>query len=325
MIYGKIDRYLLIALVAIGLVCLYFLFTNHKKGNDRDNLLVAMARKLGATEPDDVDPEEKKQSQNSASEAAPTEEEEVQITNISDKLCFSKALTQEETEFQKRFPQEIQEELMISRQVLGILINKFMAGVKEFDNFEKEFYEANKEEIDTIIHNRKVMDSLITKLIEGKTDFTAEELQCQQNYPQYIEQALAQIRNAPGTVQPPAAFAAPVELPAGPGAYQPPIVDPPAPLTGANPPLAAGERLKMVLSFFDDKRPKTITELAQLYAGTTQTKLHTGNMSIIFGKLVEEGKLMCTKAGKDKKIYHGPPEWFEKKALKKEFKDNIKS
>lgn len=322
--YGKIDRYLLIALVAIGLVCLYFLFTNHKKGNDRDNLLLAMARKLGASEPDGSEQFEKQleeKFQKVATKAAPTEEEEAGITNIADKLCFSKALTQEEAQFQKRFSYEIQEELITSRKTLGILINKFMAGASEFDQFEKDFYEANKEEIDTIVHNRKVLDSVVRKIVEGRNDFTEEELQCQQNYPQYIEQALAHIRQAaPAASQPHAAFTDQADPPADPAADPPPASGPPASMKGANPPMAADERLRIILSLFQDKIPKTVTEITELYSKATGTKPHSGNRSLDLGKLVDEGKLKCAKAGKDKKVYHGLPQWFEGNKLKPEYK-----
>ena len=322
--YGKLDRYLLIALVAIGLIALYFLFTNHKKGNDRDNLLVAMARKLGANDFDGSEPEEKKQSQKTEAKAAPTEEEEVQITNIADKLCFSKALTQEEAQFQKRFQQEILDELNTSRKVLGILINKFMSGVKEFDTFEQEFYTANQQEIDTIVHSRKVLDSVVSKIIEGRDDFTAEELQSQQTYPQYIEHALAQIKAANPNVKTPAAFTDQSNPPGAPAGPQLPAADSDPSLTKANPPMAAGERLKLILSFFEDKIPKNITQIANLYAQETKTKAHTGNISTTVGTLVEEGKLMCVKAGKNNKVYHGPPQWFDKKRMKEEYLKNIK-
>ena len=292
--YGKIDRYLLIAVVIIGLACLYFLFTGNKKDNDRDSLLLQMARKLGASDFMEEEYPEKKSQGKQQSRPEPTEEEEeVYITSIADKLCFSKPLDAQELEFQKRFSKEINDELANSKKVLAILVNKFMTDVKEFDTFEKEFYEANKEEIDQIINNHKLRDSVIQKLLDGKNDFTAEELQFQQTYASYIEQELAKRKQ------------------------------PPVSLQGANPPMAADQRLKVILSLFEDKVPKTVTQITELYAELTSTKPHTGNRSVDLGKMVDDGLLKCTKAGKDKKVYHGPPDWFEGKLLKEEYKQNI--
>lgn len=290
--YGKLDRYLLIALVIIGIACLYFLFTGSKKDNDRDSLLLQMARKLGAS-----DSIPKPAPENTRKEPDPepeppyvlNEEEEAYITSIADKICFSKPLDANEQEFYKDFSKEIDSELENSRKVLSILINKFLTGVREFDEFEKEFYEANKEEIDTIVNNRKMLESIIQKLMDGKTEFNDDELQFQANYANVIEKELAKRKETE-------------EVKAG-----------------SNPPLAPDARLKLILSLFEDNKPKTITELAKLYAEKTSTKPHTGNMSNIFGRLVDDGKLMCTKAGKDKKVYHGLPQWFDGKKLKPEY------
>lgn len=288
MIYGKLDRYLLIAAVIILVGCACLLFMSFRKDQDRDNLLVAMAKKLGASGPDEEGQSETKVA--SKKEAPkPTEEEEGYITHIADKLCFSKPLDANEKEFQQRFGKEINDELINSRKVLGILINKFSTGVKEFDDFEKEFYEANKEEIDHIINNKRMMDSIVQKLIDGKTDFSPEELQFQQTYGQYIEIELQKRKQPPSE-----------------------------PLKGANPPMAADERLKVILGLFTDNIPKTVTEITEQYAKITSTAAHKGNRSIDLGKLVDDGKLKCEKIGK--KVYHGPPEWFQGKNLKTQYR-----
>lgn len=300
--YGKIDRYLLIAILIIGAICLYFLFKNNKDMGGQSSLLIAMAEKLNAGMP--LEEEIKDKIKNKpVKHLKPTEEEEYQITAIADKLCFSKPLDPEEVEFQKLFPKEIQEELEVSQKTLGILIYKFLNGVKEFDAKEQEFYEVNKEEIDQIIQNKILFDSIIKKMTEGRNDFTEQELQFQQIYGAHIEAELSRIKQQ----------------------SQPPAYNS-QDLKGANPPTSADQRLKTILSFFEDNIPKTVTELANMYATATGTKPHTSNRSGDIGKLVDEGKLMCTKpTGKNGKIYHGLPNWFDGKNLKSEYKNNIPS
>lgn len=245
-----------------------------------------------------IDASEKKQEQVKQNPQK-TEEEQYQIEAIADKICFGKELNEEEKKFQKKFNNDINIELKRSQTILGNILNKFLSGAKDFDEFEKEFYEFYQADIDTIIQNRKCFDSVIKKLTEGITEFTAEELQCQQNYPKEIEAVLAKIQKEKEK-----------------GSQG---------LSKANPPLAAGERLKIILSMFDDGIPKTVTELAQLYADKTKTKVNPGNVSTIFGKLVDDKKLLCQKIGKNNKIYHGLPEWFEKGKLKPEYKQKITS
>lgn len=292
--YGKLDRYLIIAILVCVVACLYFLFTNKKDTNDQNNLLLAMAEKLRVG---DVDSSENKQQVQQAPQK--TEEEQYQIEAIADKICFGKELNDEEKKFQKKFNNDINIELKRSQTILGNILNKFLSGSKDFDEFEKEFYEFYQADIDTIVQNRKCFDSVIKKLTEGITEFTAEELQCQQNYPKEIEAVLAKIQKEKEK-----------------GSQG---------LSKANPPLAAGERLKIILAMFDDGIPKTVTELAQLYADKTKTKVNPGNVSTIFGKLVDDKKLLCQKIGKNNKIYHGLPEWFEKGKLKPEYKQKITS
>ena len=294
MIFGKIDRYLLIAILIVGLIALYFLFTNKKETGDQSNLLLAMAQKLGSVHSPQEAQLEKELVEKIEERYKPTEEEEDQITNIADKICFSKDLSQEEEQFKQQFGQEIASELEISRKVVEILINKFLTGVKEFDDFEKEFYEANKDDIDQIVTSRMILDSIIKKLVAGNTDFTEIELEYRENYAQYIEQQLSRIKKSTPSFK------------------------------GANPPSAADDRLKLILSFFDDGKAKSITDLAKLYAEAMGTKPHTGNASMIFGKLVDDGKLKCTrKKDSTGRIYHGLPGWFEKDNLKPEHKPII--
>lgn len=101
-----------------------------------------------------------------------------------------------------------------------------------------------------------------------------------------------------------------------------------AAIKGANPPLAADERLKIILSLFEDEIPKTNTQLAQLYSIKTGTPVSVG-ISNVFGRL--EGKQLLyqelntpSKDGrKHPKKYYGLPEWFDGKKLKPEYKNKV--
>lgn len=298
--FGKIDRYLLIAILAVGLVCLYFLFVNKKDTNDQSNLLVAMAKKLHADIPEkhqeEADKEEdEEENKPEATETSLTDEDQQQILTIADKLCFGVELDEDEKQFHKAFPEEISKELKNSRHILSIITDKFLKGEKEFTEFEQEYYAVNQEYIDEIVHTKKLLASVINKITIGNTDFTVEEMQVQKNYPAQIEQELAIIQKEKDKFK------------------------------GGNPPMVAGERLKIILGFFEDGVPKTVTDLANLYAEKTGTKVNKGNMSTIFGKLVKDHQLICIKAGKDNKIYHGLPEWFNGSKLKPEYKQKITS
>lgn len=295
MMFGKIDRYLLIAILIVALVAVYFLFTNKKDTNDQSNLLLAMAEKLGSLPAKTTTTKPQKEKVHEpVKEIEPTEEEWNGIVAVSDKLCFGKPLNDEEDNVLHNFKPFIDRELSNSKKALAIIINKFLTGITEFDDFEKEFYTANQEDIDTIVQNKKYFDSIVKKINDRTDDLSEEELQYKNTYNTEIERELDRINNK--------------------GA-----------LKGANPPLAAGERLRTILAFFDDGIPRTVTELANLYAEKTNTKVSRGNMSTLFGKLTDQGKLLCTKAGKDNKIYHGLPEWFDGKKLKPEYKQKITS
>lgn len=292
MIFGKIDRYLIIAILIVGLVCLYFLFVNKKDTNDQSSLLMAMARKLDAAPPTVIQPEEEPEEETKR-EPKISEADQQEILIIADKLCFGVELDEDEKKFQKRYSAEISKELKNSQDILQIIVGKFLAGEKDFTEFEKEYYEVNQQYIDEIVQTKKNLASIIQKLTNGNNEFTEEELQVQQNYPAQIEQELARIQKEKDRFK------------------------------GGNPPMAAGERLRIILAFFEDGVPKTVTQLANLYAEKTGTKVNKGNMSTIFGKLVKNHQLVCTKAGKDNKVYHGLPEWFDGSKLKAEYKSKI--
>lgn len=296
MMFGKIDRYLLIAILAILLVCLYFLFVNKKDTNDQSNLLVAMAKKMNSDIPQSkVDDKNQYPDDQEEEIQQPqiSEEEQQQVISIADKLCFGVELNEDEKKFHKAFPEEISNELKNSRDTLSIITDKFLKGENKFTEFEQEYYAANQEYIDEIIHTKRLISSVINKITTGNNDFTIEEMQVQKDYPAHIEQELARIQKEKDKFK------------------------------GGNPPLAAGDRLKTILSFFEDGVPKTVTDLANLYAEKTGTKVNKGNISTIFGKLVKDHQLVCTKAGKDNKIYHGLPEWFNGSKLKPEYKQKI--
>lgn len=303
MLYGKIDRYILIAILVVAVIAVVLIFMTRKENNEhhdaQDDLLLAMAEKLRVSPTiHESQVQEVKSKDKVASKAAePTEEEE--IIAIADKICFNQHLTAEEKALQAKFPKEVQKRLEQSKQILGNIINKFVSGSKDFSEYEKEYYEAFQEQIDSIMNFKKSLDAIVLKISKGITDFSDEELQFQQNHPKQIELALAQIKkkdDAKGSND----------------------------LKGANPPISADQRLKIILNLFEDGIPKTVTELATLYAQKAKVTFNKGNMSKVFGKLVDQEQLMCEKF-RNGKVYHGPPNWFENKKLKNHYKQNIKA
>lgn len=320
MLYGKIDRYILIAILVVAVLAVVLIFLTRKENNEhhdaQDDLLLAMAEKLRvATNVPESDIQEVKAKEKPSAKSAvqPTEEEEEAIIGIADKICFSQSLTPEEITLQGKFPTEVQKRLAQSRQILGNIINKFLSGSQEFDEYEKEYYETFQAQIDNIINFKKSIDALALKISQGITDFSPEELELKQNHPKPIEDALAEIKKnekakgGNGTDNGKAKISTPAKD-----------------LKGANPPLSADQRLKIILSLFEDGVPKTVTELATLYAEKAKVNFNKGNISKIFGRLVDEEKLMCERF-KSGKVYHGPPTWFENKKLKTHYKQNIKS
>lgn len=287
--FPKYITYLLIAILIIALACLFFAFTNKKDTDSQSDLLRAMAEKLRVENQSD-----KNESKHNKSEQAiaKTEEDEIQIIRIADIICFGEELDADEKKFYKRFKSDIDKELEYSRGTLSSIIEKFMSDKNDFSDDQKKYYEVNQEKIDYIIQHKKYFNSLIKKLIEGATDFSTEELQFQENYPKEIEAELKRLKKTSDNK-----------------------------LSKANPPLAAGERLKIILSLFDDGIPKIAAEIARLYAKKTDTKVHTGNMSGIIGKLVDDHKLLNVKI--DSKFYLAPPEWFDGRKLKPEYKEKI--
>lgn len=292
--FPKYITYLLIALLILALACLVFLWLNHRETKDQSTLLVAMAEKLGAVK-------EKRQvaakNESANNESGSTnnsisEEEQDQIVAIADKLCFDKELTDEENALYKRFSVEIDKEKENSEKVLNTIVDKFL-NKGELNAYEKEFYDFYPEDIDSIVRDAMLFNSIIKKLTEGNNDFTEEELQFRENNAKEIEKELLSLKEADENKK------------------------------GANPPLVQGERIKIILSFFEDGVPKTVTELAEMYSDRTGTKVNKGNISTIFGKLVDQHKLIAIKPQADGKVYHGLVEWFDGKKLKPQYAEKI--
>lgn len=307
----KAIPYILVAILLVGIASLILLWTNKndtkeqtdilkdqsKVQSDHSQVLIGLAKKLigdtaPAPQPAEAKPEKKAEEQPTI---PLTVEEETSIIRIADKLCFGKELDAEENALAAIFPKQIKAESERSKNTLNSLISKFLSGSgsKDFTQPEKDFYEDNQVDIDTMVQNGKLAASVISKIMAGNTDFSAEELQYQQNYPKQIEAELSRLKALAEKSK------------------------------GSDPPSAADQRLKLILSFFEDGIPKTVTELSKLYASATKTTPSKGNASNIFGKLVEEGKLLCQKAGRGKPVYHGLPTWFENDKLKPEYQQKI--
>lgn len=305
----KINKWIPLLILIVVVVILYFVFSNKKDTESQSNLLLAMAEKLK------VQPEEEAPSSKLQEQPEPTEEEKEEILRIADILCFGKQLNADDKKFYKKLKTDIDEELENSKRILSIVIDKFLTGSKDFEDYEKEFYEANKEEIDSIVQYEKLFTSIVLKLTQGQNDFSPAELEFQQNYPKEIEAELKRIKGE----DTPAAPSPISHLP--PDSYRGTI-----PAKGANPPLAQGERLKIVLSLFDDGMPKSAKTITQLYSEKTGTALSKGNISDVLGRI--EGKQLLyqeIKGRSDGKYFYGLPEWFDRKKLKKEYKSKIKS
>ena len=176
MLYGKFDRYLLIAILVVAVIAVVLIFISRKENNEhhdsQDDLLLAMAAKLRATPViNESEVQEVKENKTSANKNKPTEDEEEQMIAIADKICFNQQLTAEEKALQEKFPKDLQKRIEQSRQILGNIINKFVAGSNDFDEYEKEFYETFQEQIDNIMNFKKSVDAIALKISNGITDF----------------------------------------------------------------------------------------------------------------------------------------------------------
>lgn len=82
---------------------------------------------------------------------------------------------------------------------------------------------------------------------------------------------------------------------------------------------------KLMMSFFEDGIPKTLTTLAELYAKECGLVVSSGNTSKIVYKLEEDEKIKGQKIlhQSRNKIFYGLPDWFEGKKLKKEVRKKI--
>lgn len=266
--YSKIDRYILIAILVVVIIILYYSYKNNKDTGEQSGLLVAMANKLNASAGIEqtysnikLDIEPKSGNTIKIVPREETPEDGPEIARIAEKIYWREKLTKEEDDFVAIFPIQIDEEVEFCNQLFQ-LVRKFMDGVTDFTDEEKQFYDTNSEIIELELNKRKVAQDPNQKLTND--------------------------------------------------------------IKGANPPLAAGERLKIILSFFDDGIPKTVTQIADMYAEKTGTKASKGNVSTIFGKL--EGKQLLWQEIEHNsrwKVYYGLPEWFEGKKLKKEYKSKI--
>lgn len=239
----KYITWLLIAILVIGIALLYLAVTNKKDTNSQNDLLLEMAKNLRGDRGQGTEDKGKKKV---AKEEEPeiSAEEKDDIIMIADNLCFSRDLNEYQKELQKKYPAELKKELEISKATLDSIVTKFLAGSNQFEDYEQDFYNDNQEEIDLLVHNKKIFAAIIEKLTKGISEFTEDELQFQQNYPQLIEAELKRINKGDK----------------GQGAGET------ANLTKANPPLAAGERLKIILGFFDDGIPKFSGQITELYA-----------------------------------------------------------
>ncbi len=296
--FGKVDRYLIIAILIVALACLGLLIWNKSATDGQSHLLMAMASHLKSTSTAKKPVEEIKE--NIEPELTKTKDEEAWIASIADRICLGVELKPEDEKIKNKFPEEVKKEMEKSKQVITTLVNKFVSGSRNFDNYEGEFYDYYKDYIDPIILAQKeklTFDSIIKKLLAGTPDFTPAELQYQENHPQKIEKELERLKKG----------------------------NPDPDLKGANPPLVPGERLKIILGLFKDGVPRINKELAILYAEKTKTKPHTGNMTLTFGELVKTGQLINIKikVGKQTKVYYGLPEWFNGKKLKPEHQQKI--
>lgn len=283
------DKIVLVCILVLVAGIFYFVFTNKKDTKDQNSLLLDMAEQLlGKDQKSKVSNHKPKEIEKEEEPVEETEEDGPEIVRIAEKLYFNKGLTAQESEFEEKFTSQILEEFEFCKQLYP-LVDKFVSGSTDFNDQEKEFYEANKDQVDNIVQDKKHFSSVIKKLTEATNDITDEEREYYTNNTNLVDAELKRIRS----------------------------------MAGASPPLAAGERLKTILSFFEDGIPKTVTDLASLYAQKTGTKPNKGNMSTIFGKLADEGKLQYYKPKGSNKVYHGLPEWFDGKKLKQEYKSKI--
>lgn len=309
----KINKFIpIVILIGVGVI-IYLLIQNKKDTGSQSDLLLAMADKLNVNNQPpkkDEQPESSQTTSESNESATASEEEKAQIITIADKLCFNKELTADEKKFYDQFQTDIDKELEGSEKMRDSIVDKFMNGAKEkeFSEFEQEYYNVNQHDIDAIINYEKQLASIVLKITRGITDFSTEELQFQQNNAKEIEAALKDISELSENKKSDAAAKSSQDKSK----------------KGANPPLAAGERLKLILGFFEDGIPKTVTQIAELYSKKTGTASSKGNISSIFGKL-EGNQLLWQEIQHNSrwKIFYGLPEWFEGKKLKKEFKEKI--
>lgn len=148
--FPKINMWLLIVVIAIGLACLYFLITNKKKTDSQQSvtdLLLDLSKNINYKEAKEV-----------TEEKADADFERVK--EISEKIYFKKPLTAGDLEFKQNNEAEIAEDLKYCA-LFYPLVDKFLKGEKDFTDSEKEFYEANKEEVDGHLNRLKTTETTL--------------------------------------------------------------------------------------------------------------------------------------------------------------------
>lgn len=215
--------------------------------------------------------------------------------------------------------QDTQEETEEESKEIVRIAEKIYSGSGDLTKQEKEFQYRFSEEIQEEIEYCSQFYPLVQKFVSRQTEFTDLEKQFYENNSDAIEHELNKIKSAQSSHE---------SITKDDEQKHPSVVLLNASASnipeGGNPPLAQGERLKIILGFFEDGVPKTVTEISELYAQTTGTIASKGNMSTIFGKL--EGKELLWEKIKHNsrwKIFYGLPEWFDGKKLKKEYKQKI--
>lgn len=183
---------------------------------------------------------------------------------------------------------------------------------KGLTQIESEYYHVYKDQVEAEFEFSKSYHPLVNKFVIGATEFTDDEKAFYDANKDIIDAEVERRKEMNANKA--------IIVPLHPADETDPAI-----IKGANPPMARGERLKVILSFFEDGVPKSVTQLSELYAAHTGSPVNKGNMSSMFGKL--EGKeLLHQDIQKDGRwrVYYGLPEWFDGKKLKKEYKLKIK-
>lgn len=151
--FPKYITYLLIAILIIGIACLYFAFVNKKDTNAQSDLLLAMADNLSGKKGNQQSAVSKEQPQ-PEEDKEEIEEDNNTTVEVADKLYFKKPLTIFETKYAQAFKPEVDQEFAFANNFYP-LCDKFAAGITEFSDEEKSFYEENTELVDNYVNDLK--------------------------------------------------------------------------------------------------------------------------------------------------------------------------